>query len=697
MVTQVSCFKLAEKANCEIRNFPRIHCAFIQNSFPTAMRPSQLASFIAILLILTTEIVCGGPELTASPKLGVGILDNCIERMQFKTSEVLFQQIRETISLRSFPVDLFPMGLSRQSRNTEQAALILSARCTALLDRWNKDSIKKSLTEDFEQNRLMFAAHQVKELKDEVKDILDQRAVVVEQTSALRNMIQKDYRPRGYSEFLLHTYGFFIHIAVYVVAVILPLAFLLPTRGKWSVFRLSLAMSVACGAALSGHALVQYVQSNLGAPEPVVQVRHYLDTLGPYIEEFVHCSNDANGTLRYLNDYCEVMDVYNKTILGGIIEFANNVTAIAARETTSPEVALQLVVQTKERIKAQKTSLAKLSAARTKGSRKTELDKLLEFLDYFEIFFAQMELSVYSNLKAGYDMNHFFMEHLDIISTHIQNGDLISCVSILSELYRQQTTQLSNLQKANKYVHDTNDAITQIRIESTRLQPELESEEMDFWIKKMASKGSMAAISIPVLAAFSIPALAAAPIGAAGAAVALIGYNWKDAYEKAEKDTRSVIQEIIRLDDILRQTEDGLSNHEKVLTMLMEDVGAVLRAVNQSQSRFGHIQLRRAFSSREMAFLTSGVERTKDAVKTLNSRYESAMATLFKRILAMSSTTPPPPKLLELPENSQRDEGSSEQGDEKLDHANEPLNQNRPNGRRLEASELVDTIDDSRE
>jgi hypothetical protein len=186
---------------------------------------------------------------------------------------------------------------------------------------------------------------------------------------------------------------------------------------------------------------------------------------------------------------------------------------------------------------------------------------------------------------------------------------------------------------------------------------------MEFWIKKMASKGSIAFLALPALAAFSIP-VASIPVGVAGAAVALLGYNWQSAYEKSEQDTRLVIKELIGLDEILRHTEEGLSNHERVLSLLMEEVGNVLRHVNQSQARFGYIQVRRSYSTREIGFLTNGVASTKSAVNTLKQRYESSMAVLFKRILARATTVPP--ALLELPM-----EGTA--GEISLDQAREPI------------------------
>jgi hypothetical protein len=624
----------------------------------TAKRCGCRAALIlwAIVGILTKECAA-----ISSPAEAVESLERCLRNLQFKTCEAIFQQIREAIGQRNFPIDLFPMGLSRQSRAAEQASAVLSSRCYNMLHHWEEHKRKETFLEDLRKNRLMFAHHQVRELKDNLGIVLDQRTSMLAEHVKLREYIHGGYRPRGYSEIALEVHGLYLQIGVYGLSLLIPLVSLLPRRKKPSTCRVLTAGVLALGLLLAGHSFTAWIHANWGSPDSVIQVRRQLETVEPYVHEFESALADANHTVGYLSDYCEAMDLYNRTVLSGIIEFANNVSALASRESTDPEVALQLVVQTKERIKVQKHSLVKLSASRMRGSKNTDLDKLLEFLDYFEVFFSQVEINIFSNLKAGYDMNQFFMEHIDIISHHVSSGDLVSCVSILNELYRQQLAQLANLHKANRYVHDTNEAITQIRIESTRLQPELESEEMDFWIKKMASKGSMAALSLPMLAAFSVPVAAVAPIGIAGAAIALIGYNWKDAYEKAEKDTRAIIQDIIRLDDILRQTEEGLSNHERVLTMLMENVGDVLRAVNQTQSRFAHVQLGRSFSPREIDFLLTGASRTKDSVRTLNSRYENAMGVLFKRILTKAHPPPPPaPVKLELPDRRSGDPFSTD-------------------------------------
>lgn len=626
---------------------------------------STLAMLLAILLC-TSLVFCSGEDPNvAEISSRIATINSNVNEIQFKTSEVLYQQIREAIGSRYFPIESFPTSLSRQSKNAEQAAAKISQRSQSLKDEWTRKNSGSTLLEDLKQSRLMFARVELDELKGALDRLLEQRASFIEARDTMTATLTTGYSPKGLIEMYLDVYGLAIQIATYLLCFSIPLIAFLPIkrRGHLSLYVILgvATVTLLCGG---GYVMIKKLHMQWGVPEPVQQVRDHVKTLPLYWNAFEHSLSRINESISWLDEYVIMMDVFNETVINGIVQFSKKVSEVASVDTTDPEMALQIVVRTRERLEQQKSALNRLQASRSMRSNKqTELNNLLNFLNYFEMFFSQMETNIYSNLKAGYDMNQFFVENMDIMLHHIKEGNLVSCISILNELYSQQLAQLSNLKKANQFVRKTNDAISQVRSESTRLQPALESEELELWVKKMASKGSMAFAALPAVAMFSIPLTAMVPVAALGAGIAAIGYNFQGAYNQAEKETREIIMELGKLDDVLKQTEEGLSNHEKVLSMLMDEVGDVIRNVNQSQARFQYIQVRRAFSPREIEFLNTGVSNTKSSVKTLTKRYQDAMTTLFNRILSRSvpqlPSTPGSPAVapLQLPLDTIEAEG----------------------------------------
>lgn len=189
----------------------------------------------------------------------------------------------------------------------------------------------------------------------------------------------------------------------------------------------------------------------------------------------------------------------------------------------------------------------------------------------------------------------------------------------------------------------TNDAVSKIRLESTRLQPQFASEEFNNWVKKMASKASMITIGGPLLATLSLPAAAAAPAILISTAVAAVGYNWAGTYDQMEKDAKEVVIQLGHLDEVLHSVETGLSSHELMLTMLASEVANVISKIDRSEKRFRLVREGQIFTATELSQLKTGVNRVIDAVKKLGSRYRISMDSMYVRLKNM------PPATLELP------------------------------------------------
>jgi hypothetical protein len=137
-----------------------------------------------------------------------------------------------------------------------------------------------------------------------------------------------------------------------------------------------------------------------------------------------------------------------------------------------------------------------------------------------------------------------------------------------------------------------------------------------------------------------LPGVAVVPAATLALAAAGFGYKFEDYYSRGEKDSRAIITELVGLDSVLRRTEEGLVAHETTMTFLMEEIKAVMMSVNKSETRFQHIHARHQFSEREIQLLSSGVNRVKDSVALLASRYQHAMDNLFRDIVQSANALP---------------------------------------------------------
>jgi len=240
-------------------------------------------------------------------------------------------------------------------------------------------------------------------------------------------------------------------------------------------------------------------------------------------------------------------------------------------------------------------------------------------------------------------MNELMADHLNALMGYIDNGNLQDCMRFLSELTRQQNAQLGRLREANSHVVATNDAVSKIRLETTRLQPQFASEEFNNWVKKTAAKASMLTVSGPLLAALALPAAATAPAILLSTAVAVVGYNWAGTFDQMERDSREIVRQLGNLDAVLHDVEAGLSLHEVMLTMLAAEVTNVVSKIDRSEKRFRLVRSGQIFTESETEQLKAGVGRVTEAVKKLGDRYRTSMDSMYLRLKD-------PVTILELPE-----------------------------------------------
>lgn len=616
--------------------------------------------FLLLLLLLVFYIKCSEGTPISEASIRVGSIEHDLDTLQFKTAELIYQQIRESIISPYFPIDLFPVGIGRLAKRTEQDAATLSLVAHNMRSDWLKQKSSTNLFKDLVEGCSIYARIEVDELKESIEGVLIKKQIFDKSKQELREALIKNYSPKGFFESVLWQHGHNIRLGVCALMTFVSLIVAYAISWHWKsrrlrfVFVIMYTIAVVFVAYVSSVGLLRY----LSAPEPVGAVWKKQSNVESYWTAFDQASVSINESIAWLDEYCQAMVLFNETVLNGIVSFSQKITELStSRGSEDPIAALEIVSQSRERIEEQKFVLTKLSVSKSMKNKKTDLDQLLRFLSYFEMFFTQLEAQIYVNLKAGYDMNQFFLEHMSIMIDHIKDGNLVSCLTILTELHRQQLDQLSKLKQANTFVHHTNDAIAQIRAESTRLQPSLESEEFDSWLKKMAGKGSLAMAALPALGALGIPMIMTLPATGIGAAIALTGYYWTGYYEKAEKEARDIITELGKLDHVLVKVENSLSNHEKALSILMEEVASVLRNINHTEARFSYIQVRRSFSQREIDILSTGVNRLKGSVEVLTGRYQQSMNEIFNRIISKTSTTTTPPR--SLPDRSSSDPAPS--------------------------------------
>lgn len=603
----------------------------------------MLVLFIFCILISTVVSEPSNKEQLESWLIAI---DQGTQEVQFLSAELLFRQIREAITSRAFPIELFPPGVGRVGKNAEIEATRLAEAAHTLRTDWQERKNGARLLDELVDAQMMFARVEVLEFAETFEQLLERRKTFALARADLYVALIDGYRPNSYLGILFADHSRLVNISSYVVMLGIPLLLFSPHRRWRNMFLMALLLGIMVASFAITTTMLNYVKLNWGVPTAVRDARATLLAAIPYCDEFEIGAMRINASVWHLQEYCEAMDMFNSTVLQGVMQFSERVTSLVSADATEPEMALELVTQTRERLGHHKTALQRLGASRS-GNPKTNIEKLLLFLNYFELFFSQLEITLYSNLKLGYQLNRFFLENLHLLHEHIERGQLLPCVAILTDIHRQELSQFGALSKANDFVRATNDAVERIRNESGRIQPELQSEEMMFWIKQTASTVGMYGSSLlPVMAIVALPALTLVPATAIAGGVALLGYNWKQSFASAEVETRDLMQEILHLNEILESTETRLTNYEKMLGTLLGDIWNVIRYTNQSSHRMQFIKVRRTLLTREQSMLRDGVVRVEKAIEQLEKRYERALETLFQRIV--SSRPPAPPLALPL-------------------------------------------------
>lgn len=380
----------------------------------------------------------------------------------------------------------------------------------------------------------------------------------------------------------------------------------------------------------------------------------WMPTLRPNEMLFLQDNPDANHTLTEaaeavthhldaLVQYCHAINHFNATVLGRMMSFSKRVDEVIHSEgPDSPEVALQLAIQTREMLQEQRTKLEQLANSR-RGSEKTDLDPLLNFVVAFEMYFSHMEMSLYTSMRVGMEMNRFFAEHMDILYHYVNQGKLVEYVSVLHEIHRAEMSSLAKLSQAHHLVRATNDAARKIRHESQRLKAPLESEQMLAWAKKLASNAGIGTGLLPILAAplIPLPGLAVLPATVVSVAVVAIGYNMADRYGKDEAQANIAIIVNQGLDKTMAAIENYISTRERTVNVIMQDVEMAMNSVNKSIGMFHRINMRlpsgpdskATDGSAELRMIGAGIGRSKESIERLSRRYQSAMDSLFHNIL----------------------------------------------------------------
>jgi hypothetical protein len=248
-----------------------------------------------------------------------------------------------------------------------------------------------------------------------------------------------------------------------------------------------------------------------------------------------------------------------------------------------------------------------------------------------DLVFSAMEVSLFTNLKIGHDINSLIEDDFGIILEYIDKGKLRDAVALLEDVYRHQEEQLGRLNATNAFVRHASNSVATLRRESSKVKPDLASEEWFMGVKKTAS--GFGTVALPMVAAVGLP-IAAVPAGLIGAAIVAMGYALTDSYRGAEQNTREVLLALSALDQVLYKTEEALSDHERTLVILKEDVHSVMTSVNRSQSRFRAVLHAKLVGSQEYSLLRKGVDRVVRDSAALNKRYIDAMNGLYAKIQA---------------------------------------------------------------
>lgn len=155
-------------------------------------------------------------------------------------------------------------------------------------------------------------------------------------------------------------------------------------------------------------------------------------------------------------------------------------------------------------------------------------------------------------------------------------------------------------------------------------------------LKKIGARVGTVALPAAVVAAAP---LAAVPAGTIGIAIAALGYVLSDGYAKNEKDIRAVIDTLTELDSLLHSTEEALTNHERILSLLGADVKSVISSMINSQDRFKRLRRSKVLHKQDYNLLKRGVQYVMNDTTMLGKHYADTMTAIYTRMQARSATT----------------------------------------------------------
>jgi hypothetical protein len=328
-----------------------------------------------------------------------------------------------------------------------------------------------------------------------------------------------------------------------------------------------------------------------------------------------------DGTLQELLSYCDRVNELNASLTESLASLSRHLAEMrsdSSKQLTKAEVAHGLVNSTRNLLKEHKTALMR------SATHESKLAPLVGMVDNFDLMLVQTSLSVYVNLRVGGQMNSQLAAYLGRLLDYIDSGNLRECLIVLDKVRTEQKNHLEALRLANAFLRSTNDAVDKIRRESTRLQPEFATLEFDAWLKKTATTVVAAGSALSAPAAVALVGTAGVtllPATTLGVAVAAVGYHWSRGYASAQREAKALVATLADMDKVLHRTEEALSENEKLLVLLMEDVAGVLKAVNRSERRFEVVKSGRIFTAQEVDLLKTGITAVIEAVEELADSY----------------------------------------------------------------------------
>ena len=573
----------------------------------------------------------------------LAVVSTSIESLRGREVDQACDDARLAIADARFPVIEFPRELGPTVRQASSSAAALARRCLSLQQAWRerapriavdlsrgKDDGRAYVRLDLQDVWELFGAVQEAHGEWRARFAAARAAVPHSRIWPTRTALQlvSDYR---------------VLLAALALLLYVPLlTFGWRYRSTLGASRRRIAcfvtVLIALALPLPGFAavLADMASHRVVALSPLAQLAESMDRAAANEQSLGEAVRGVNQTLGWLLDYARSLDELDSTVFDSLVEFSRRVAAIATQNQTHPATALALVHQTQDQLKQQRAALVAISNSRVSTTTETDLRVFLDLIQSYEMIMSHSELQILANLQLGLDVNRFFGEQLDVIGHHVRAGSLAPCIHMLLELYTQQQYLLQKIGQANHFVTATNNAVTAVRAESTRLQPALRGKEFRDWISKTAVAVGTAVTVPSAVTAISIAGgplvFGAVSIGATAiAALAYIGpYRY---YEYAQEEDRRIVELLGGADEALAMVERTLGGHERMLTLLMEEIRSVLFAVNSTQMRVERVRLIRTFSDRERDVIEHGLSSIRSALQPLTVHYSAAIEKLFGRIL----------------------------------------------------------------